>query len=197
MTPNPPADPDVALYQRLRGGDPTAKYDLAERFMEPLVAFLRRASRATDEDLLYQAAGDAIVGLIKNPLRFKPELNTLIGYLRMAARGDLHNAIQKEARHQRNRAGADSVELVEDPGNAEGDDSEGPSFDDPGLAAALADFTPTEQEFFRLLRTGEKRTSVLAAVLGLDDQPEAVKRAEVKRTRDRLIKRLQRAREGT
>lgn len=197
MTPTPPADPDVTLHSRLQTvGDPAAAADFAAAYLDMLVAFLRRAHRTADEHLVLQAAEDAVLDVISHPGRYNPGRGSLPGYLRMAARRDLMNAVRKEDRHQQNRAGAESVEFAEDRGNDEGD-SLGPSFDDPKLAAALADFTPTEQEFFRLLRTGEKRTSVLAAALGLGDRPVAEQQAETKRTRDRLIKRLQRAKEGT
>lgn len=188
----PPPAADAALVARLVALDPTVFNDIAAAFLGPLVAFLRRSHPRADEHLLFTAAEDAVISLLKNPKAFDPARGSLLGFLRMAARGDLSNALRTEERHQRNRAPRECVEDAPAAGNTEVD-SPGPALDDPDLAAAVAAFTEPEQRFFALLRAGENRTGPLAAALGLADRPADEQRAEVKRTRDRLLKRLRRA----
>ena len=102
----------------------------------------------------------------------------------MAATGDLRNLLKTEERHHRGRVGAESVEDAAADGNDERDDTELPSFDAPGLACVIAGFTAVERRFFDLLKSGEKRTPVLAAVLGLADAPKTAQEHEVKKMRD-------------
>ncbi|HEX4607222.1 MAG TPA: hypothetical protein VH092_03370 [Urbifossiella sp.] len=188
-------DPDADLLARLRVGDTVAPAELAVAHMDGLVVYLRQRYPSAHEHFLFEAAGDAVLALIKNPGAFDPARNTLAGYLRMAALGDLHNLFHKEGRHHRDRAGPDSVELVPDDRNEGMDEPDGPSFDAPELAAVIARLNEIERRFFDLIRSGENRTAVLAPVLGLGDRPEAEQQAEVKKMRDRLIKRFQRAKE--
>ena len=127
---------------------------------------------------------------------FDPTRGTLAGYLRMAAKADLLNIQQKESRHHRNRAGADCVEAAPDPRKDDAGEADGPSFNNPGLATVIAGFSDVERQFFELMRAGVSRTPQLAAVLGLADAAAGVQAAEVKRMRDRLMKRLERGRDG-
>jgi hypothetical protein len=53
--------------------------------------------------------------------------------------------------------------------------------------------TEVDRRVLRLMVDGERRTAVFAAVLGLDGQPAEAQRREVKRAKDRIKKRLERA----
>ena len=57
----------------------------------------------------------------------------------------------------------------------------------------LGSFTATEQAVFELMRTGERETAAYVPVLGIEHLPEAEQRREVKRVKERILKRLQRA----
>ncbi len=197
MTATAPPDPDADLLARLRGGEPMASAELVRAHVDGLVEHLRRCHPTAHEHFLVDAAEDALLGLIKNPHTYDPARCSLAGYLRMSALGDLRNALQKEARHHVGRASADCVEEAPDSRNDQQVEHEGSSFDDPGLAAVIAGFTETERRFFDLMRAGEKRTAVLAVALGVADRPVGEQQDEVKRVRDRLIKRLRRAKEET
>lgn len=189
-------DPDAGLVERLVAGDPSAASDFCVAHLDAIVEQLRRSYPTTHEHALSEAAEDALLAFVKNPQAFDPMKGTVAGYLRMAAKADLINIQKKEARHHRDRAAADCVEDAPDQRNDLEYEADSPSFADPGLAAVIADFTEVERRFFDLMRDGEKRTPVLAVVLGLADTPTADQTAEVKKMRDRLIKRLQRGRDG-
>jgi len=187
-------DPDAGLVERLRAGDPAAPSDFIVAHLVSLVQHLHRGYPTAHDDALNEAAEDALLEFVKNPHKFDPAKGTVAGYLRMSATADLRNIQAREARHHRNRASADCVEDAPAAGNDERDDADSPTFDEPGLAAVIAGFNDTERRFFELMRAGEKRTPVLAVVLGLADAAADLQTAEVKRMRDRLIKRLQRGR---
>ena len=86
----PPPAADAALVARLVALDSTVFSDIAAAFLGPLVAFLRRSHPRADEHLLFTAAEDAVISLLKNPKAFDPARGSLLGFLRMAARGDHH-----------------------------------------------------------------------------------------------------------
>jgi hypothetical protein len=56
-----------------------------------------------------------------------------------------------------------------------------------------ARLTPQEEKVLELMRRKERRTAVYAAALGIVDHPAHVQRREVKKMKDRLSKRLERA----
>jgi RNA polymerase sigma-70 factor, ECF subfamily len=190
--------PDAAadLHARLTAGDRVASADLADAFLVPLIESLRAAFPRVDDHVRVTAAEDALLSLFRKPETFDPSRGGLAGFLRMAARRDLSNLLRGERRHQDRRSEQDCVEVAADDGNPSPDDEDLPSFADPELAAVIASLTDDERRLFDLLRDGEKRTAVLAVALGLGDRPAAEQRREVKRVRDRIIKRLQRAKGG-
>ena len=149
-----------------------------------------------DPHLTATAATDAVLDLLEHPDRFDPARRRLFGYLYMAARGDLLNLRDKEARHHRRRDHGHPVELVP---AARNDGQEDPPVleDTPALAVAIAELPAAEQAVLRLMRDGERATPAYAAALALGDRPAAELAAEVKRVKDRIIARLKRAGRGT
>src|SRR5947199_2443445 len=96
----PPGSQDGVA--RLRDpADRSAAGDFAGAWLPDLAAFLSRRHLTTDEALVHEAAGTAIVDFVKHPERFDPSKRSLGGYLRMAAEGDLLNAVEREARRRR------------------------------------------------------------------------------------------------
>ena len=63
----------------------------------------------------------------------------------------------------------------------------------PRMAAAREGLSAGEAAALELLRQGERKTAPYAAVLGITDLPEAEQRQQVKRVKDKLKKRLERA----
>ena len=195
----PDAWPDpvtvAALYERMAGGDRIAQSEFLAAVLDPLAHHLRAWRPDADEHLCITAAEDALLSLIRNPSSYDPAKRGLIGYLRMAAEGDFLNLLQKEGKHRRNRDPRESVELAAVGGNEGGGvlPDAFPSFDDPKFAAEIAGFTPPERAVFELMRGGERRTTAFAAALGVGHLPPDEETREVKRVKDRIIKRLQRA----
>jgi RNA polymerase sigma factor (sigma-70 family) len=196
------------IHARLCQDDPVASSDLAMAYLDPLAAWLLRTNPRIDPHFCGQAAEDAILSLIKNPQSFKPEKGSLEAYLKMSARGDLRNALEKEARHRDRRADFAVVELFGSDRNLVVEDAD-PALivereeDERGVvmrtvaSQAERSFTPEEQRVLELLAEGERSTAAYAQVLGIADLPESDQRREVKRVKDRLKRRLQRARGTT
>lgn len=195
---SPPTWPDPAaaadLYRRLVAGDPVATADFATATLDPLAAFLAARYPWADDHLRVQAAGDAVLSVVQHPAVYDPARGDLPKFLRLAARRDLLNALAKERRHARRRVGTDPVELAAPAGNDDGDDL--PSLAHPAVAAAIARFTAPERRVLDLMRAGERRTGAFAAALGLGHLPAAEQRRAVKRVKDKLLRRLERAAGG-
>jgi DNA-directed RNA polymerase specialized sigma24 family protein len=198
----PTAEEGRRLHERLCAGDATATADLLLAYLAPLDAWLAERFRRVDADLRHDAALDALGSLLRRPAQFDPRRKNLHGYLCMSAAGDLRNALRREGRRR-------TLAAVAEPspgGNSLGREDD-PSF--PLLlaeaeaeraserAAVLSGLGPREAAFFDLVEQGEWRVPVLAAVIGLAGRPPADQRRAVKRLRDRLIKRRQRAREAS
>lgn len=186
----PPDDTLHAAWETL-----VADPDTAAAFAEQVFALLKQALAArhpdADEADITTAAGDALLELFRNPSRFDPSKRGLRGYLLMAAEGDLSNLNSKERRHNRHRNPVDVVEL--DPPAWNEEESELPQWDAPEVQAALATLSPPERAVLELQRGGERDTPVFAAALGLSHLPAKEQADEVKRVKDRAMKRLQRA----
>lgn len=183
------------LYKRLCTGDRLAQSEFLVAVLDPLASDLRRWHRGADEHACVTAAEDAVLALLQNCAIYDPAKRGLIGFLRMAAEGDLVNTLNKEQKHQTNRENCDCVELPASGGNSDGEDlaDDLPSFEDARIAVVIASFTALELAVFELMRDGEKRTSAFAAVLGSEYLSAEDQANEVKRVKDRIIKRLQRA----
>jgi hypothetical protein len=198
-SPWPPADRAAELHRRLAAADPLAPADFAQAFLEPLAAFLYRTNRQVDEHLCGEAAGRAIVSVVKNPSSYDPAKGELAAYLKMAAAGDLKNLLARERKHREGRVDQNPVELADAAGNtpAEGPgDDPGLSFDHPALAAVIAGLSDVDRAVLGLMRAGERKTEAFAAVLGIGHLPVGEQRAEVKREKERIFKRLRRAAGG-
>lgn len=188
------------LHRRLLEDDPVAPTELAHRYLQKLIDFLRWSNPGISEDLCIQAAGDAILALIRNPRSYQPARGSLEDYLRMSARGDLLNAHQKERRYRSRHQSWSVVELSDDAGKYIG------SEEDPSLWLCIAEeqaqhavppewfaqLDEQDQQAMDLWLTGESRTAVFAEVYNLTHLPFAEQRREVKRNKDRLTKSRQR-----
>lgn len=185
----PPGSQDWVT--RLRDpADRSASGDFAAAWMPDLIAFLTRRRLTADEALVQEAAGTAIIDFLKAPERFDPSKRSLEGYLRMAAEGDLRNAIQREARRRR-REVQFPVEL--DPAAGNGCE-EPPRLDDfPELVAVRDALPEPERTVFEMIEAGVRATGPYAVVLGLDGLPPDEQAAAVKRAKERILKRFQRA----
>lgn len=207
VSTDPPSDEEAAaLITRLLAQDPTAPADIALAFLPPLVKWLRDCFPRQDEHLCYTAAEDAILALIKRPMAYDPSRQALSVYLRMSARGDLLNLMRSEQRHRDRQTRLDGVEIPQFAGKyiwgSEADPAEIvvrheelssiaqlPTLPD----SVVARLSAGEASALELLQQGERRTQFYAQVLGLAHLSKDEQQREVKRVKDRLKKRLERA----
>jgi hypothetical protein len=197
---------DVALHQRLLANDPVAPSDLLSKYLDDLADWLIAHNRRVDPHDCTTAAEDALLALIKSPASYKPDRGGLRGYLQMSATGDLRNLLESARRHAGRNVSLELVELSRDAGKLAQEDAdpadivadrEGKVPESIGLPAlpeaVRATFTREEQQVRQLMWRGERSTAAYAVVLNIVDRPLEEQRQEVKRVKDRLKKRLQRA----
>lgn len=141
---------------------------------------------------------DLMLAVGRRPAQYDPERLSLSAYLRMAARGDVKNALERERRRIRRQIPLDDVELRAPVRNSPWTSASDPAgvvvdaLADARLAALREQFVGRDREVVDLMLDGERRTEVFADVLGLRDRPLDEQVREVKRTKDRLKKRMQR-----
>jgi DNA-directed RNA polymerase specialized sigma24 family protein len=125
----------------------------------------------------------------------------------MSASGDLKNLLRSERRHSQRRADLDAVELSPDTRKYLWDVEADPARIAerreesmanqmelaPRLEAASDGLSAGEARALELLRQGERKTEPYAAALGLTHLAVAEQRQQVKRVKDKLKKRLERA----
>jgi DNA-directed RNA polymerase specialized sigma24 family protein len=152
---------------RLRDpADRSASGDFAAAWLPALIAFLTRRHLTADNALVQEAAGTAILDFLKAPDRFDPAKRSLEGYLRMAAEGDLRNAIQREVR-RRNREVQFPVELDPAAGN---ESDEPPRLDDfPELAVVRDALSEVERTVFEMIAAEVQPPGPVLGVSLLDD----------------------------
>ena len=203
---NPPADRDRDLCRRLRERDPVAPTDLAVAFLEPLIAWLAAKNRAIPGDIVAEAAEDAILALIRSPDSYDPAKSDLRGYLGMSAQGDLRNVLRREKKHHAGRISFGAVEHSDLEGKYLGMD------DDPSLPTRIEEelrglgggvpssvrdgLTTAEVRVLDLMLLGERRTGAYAVAYGIADLAPPEQRLVIKQVKDKLKKRLDRARRG-
>jgi len=204
----PPQAEAMAIWHRLVDGDPVAPSDLAVAYLDPLAGWLTASSPAIDPALCQTAAEDAILALITRPEAYHPERAALDTYLRVAARGDLKNAIDAETRRRSRTAAIDAVELSPAVRNRLHDDDADPArivelaetvrerVGQAALPAGVSEgLSAGDREVLALMRVRERRTELYARAMGILHLPIDEQRRQVKRAKDRLNKRLERARE--
>jgi DNA-directed RNA polymerase specialized sigma24 family protein len=200
----------LALWKRLLDeNDRTASSEFAVSYLNPLAEWLTRNHPDADPHDCDTAAENTILALTKNPASYKPERQTLHAYLRMSAARDLKNVLRSEQRHTERRADFEVVELSPAMRKYLRDDDADPAIiverrEDLMAAQSkvrslsadvLEGLTPAEARALELMQLGERKTSVYARVLGLSDRPPDEQQRDVKRVKDKLKKRLERARD--
>jgi RNA polymerase sigma-70 factor (ECF subfamily) len=197
----PSAEDALRLHQRLLERDPVAPADFAVAFLNPLITWLQTTNAGVDPMACEEAAGEAIVGFLIHPTKYDPQRLGVEAFLRMAAQRDLQNLLRKERRHQRKRRGWKVVEQASEDGKYLQRD------DDPSLTlqidevrqrqelpdAVWQQLTDVERRCWEQMQQGERRHSVFAALLGVTHLPVEEQKREVKRVKDRLKKRSERA----
>src|SRR6266545_349485 len=140
----PDERPYDQIHARLLAGDPTAPAELVESIRSPLFEGLRRKyPKLANSELLLDAVTDSLMSYIKRPEQFDPAKRGLLGFLVMAADGDLLNALAKQTRRQRKEVPLEDVELDAIAGKRAAGDAD--------LVAAL-DAQKTREDLDRLFK---------------------------------------------
>ncbi len=189
------------IHERLLAEDPVAPAELAEALLEPLVKKLqRRHPRLRESDLLREAASDALMSYMKHPSQFDPAKRGLMGYLVMAAEGDLRNTLAKAWRRRGHEISLEDVELRRAAGKEAvrrpGPDSQLVYQEMRGKVDELFK-DPRDREAVDLIADGERSTEVFAELWGLQGLSPKEQRREVKRHKDRIKKMLERHRKDS
>lgn len=182
--------------------DPTAFAELCETALPHLIAFLEGLFADQSAHLRETVAIDLLLGYQSRPEQYDSRQLSLFAYLRMAARYDMLNQIDKHRRYAgRLLSLADpAVELLLHDRNTlqEGEELDewlrqrtDRSFGEIVLALR-AELEAVEEQVLMLMLEGVRDTATYAAVLGITHLDEVSQRREVKRTKDRILKRLQR-----
>jgi len=184
------------IHQRLLTRDPTASAECAEEVIGPLTKRLeRRFPRLRESDLVADAVTDAVFSYLKRPEQYDPARRGLLGFLAMAAEGDLKNALAKRQRRREMEVSLDDVDLETVGGNRVVGPAEAAGEVDldkirSGVSALFDD--PRDRQLAELVLEGERSIEVCARILGLEGLPIVEQRREVKRHKDRIKKRLER-----
>lgn len=186
----PTDDELLTLWQRLVA-DPDTAGAFATAVLPPLEAYLAGRFPRTHPDDVATAADETLLAFFHQASEYNPDRGRLAAFLRMAARRDLINLIDKERRHNRGRIPWEPVELTQ-PARNDGEEGERLA-DSPELRAAVEALPECDRHVLDLMLDGERDTAVFAAAMGLTDRPADVQADEVKRAKDRIKARLRRA----
>jgi hypothetical protein len=196
MTLNPLAL--LAVHGRLVAEDPTASADLFEIVYGPLIghAIKKHKALGMDEDRARDLAVGVLAELIERPEIFDPKKGGLFGFLCMMLDGDARNSGRDEANRQKKFLQF-AVEVEEIRGNSYVTSPETKLDAERIMARHRPEIIMEEgdQQVLDLMLQDEREYEPYAKALGIDSLPVEERRAEVKRRKDRIEKRLQRLRD--
>jgi RNA polymerase sigma-70 factor, ECF subfamily len=191
------------LHYRLLRGDPDSTEKIVALALSPVVRILAHRHAGVLRDAISDAACDALLTYFRQPERFDPAKGRLLSYL--VAIGDFR--VRDWLRSQMRRDSREvsvggSVELALCETNySRGAYAELAPFDNEGrlgpeMELLVHDALPDarDRDVLSLIIEGRTEVDVFAAVLGISELPHEERRAQVKRHRDRVLKRLQRRR---
>ena len=198
----PPFTWQKQCHQRILQKDVTAFAELSEFALPHLISFLQQQFHNQEIHQIEITAIDALMAYRTLPEKYNSNKLSLFAYLRMAARGDMLNAIDRETRRERRQQPIDdptlqeqlpSLDLLTQTGELNEWLETHTKLTRTELLQKLdEDLDKTDKEMLLLMFDGVRDTAQFAEVLGISHLPQAEQQAEVKRAKDRLQKRLQR-----
>jgi RNA polymerase sigma-70 factor, ECF subfamily len=199
----------LTLHEKIVSGDSLGPSMLAELVVPRIVESLRRKYHAVpDQHLIDTAVADAMLTYLRAPEKFDKDRGSLIGYLWMAAEGDLLNSLKQEKTRGERWREEKVVELQPRPAEyrlekrADNPEDiyafvEGQHRVSEQIGSVLAD--PIDREIAQLMLDGVRETEEFARVLGILDDNDGTRTLIVKRHKDRiklaLRRKLKRSRE--
>jgi hypothetical protein len=197
--PDPPEAELRALHWELVAEHPTA----AARMAELVLPALRRrfaARRGDDPHVVESTIGLSIARYVADPGRYDPDAGPLLAWLWRDVDGDLRNELASRRRRRNHETpSAETVELAARDRNPSPEEEvldavdrfdRPPSMVTEAMKEA-AGLSRTDRAILELQAAGVRSTAAYADLLGIGHLPVADQRAEVKRHKDRLRKRLE------
>jgi RNA polymerase sigma-70 factor, ECF subfamily len=190
----------LRIHLALLKGDPTAPREFVHECAPRLYPILKRRFALLPRDVVEDAVHDALLAIIARPALYDARRGSLINLLVHVGTNRLCDQLRTLKRRQAEMAVGGTVELARFEAkylheNADAD----PELDPlpPEVEALLAEILPDPKDraVWDLVCQGRTPVEEFAAVLELDDLPPERKKAEVKRHRDRVVKKVQRRRE--
>jgi hypothetical protein len=182
------------LHCRLVNGDQTVLTVIADNVLPTIRRRLRRAFRSASQGSIEDATEDAFVQYALGPVEFDASRGVPLEYYlyQAAARNVIDLLRAEDNRRAREAAYASWLSLRASAALARERDQHLRV----SLAATIRNFGAGEAErkAFSLWIEGKGGTEPLAIALGLNHLPIAAQRQEVKRFKDRVLKRLARSR---
>jgi RNA polymerase sigma-70 factor (ECF subfamily) len=198
-------DPDetwqLQIHQRIIGDDPTAFSELCVRAIEPLVNSLMSSGKSTDYHLCQTIVHDALLEYFEYAQKYDPTKSPLFSYLRLMCSRDLLNALDKERRKNKKIMSIDDEDVAERVGGRNNVQEERDldewveSLSGQDKNEIIRDlkttFNDTDWEIIQLwIIEGVRNTDRFAAVLQIRDQDIDTQRREVKKAKDRIMKKI-------
>jgi RNA polymerase sigma-70 factor, ECF subfamily len=200
--PEPSREWQDQTHRRILQEDATAFAELCEAALPDLVKFLQARFSDQDSHLCESTAIDCLLKYYQTPGIYDPDQISLFAYMRMAARYDLLSAVDKEQRLHQRLTSLD--ELADGPQTQKDEprDSQG-ILDDllqrhtdwsftEIIQALEAQLDRVEKGCLWLMLEGVRDNARYVEALDLAQMDETEQRLEVKRAKDRLVKKLQR-----
>ncbi|MBN1121839.1 MAG: sigma-70 family RNA polymerase sigma factor [Anaerolineae bacterium] len=192
----------LAFHRRIVSNDPTAFAELCEIALPHLITFLEQAFPGQDAHQRETIAIDILLDYRRRTDQFDPKRLSLFAYLRMAAKYDMLNLIRKNQRRERHLEPIDGefVELSESDGNQyrreETLQEWVEQYTDLSLREIFVEvetqLEDPEAQVLVMMLERVRSTAEYAEVLGITQLDETSQRREVKRVKDRIMKRLER-----
>lgn len=186
-------------YQHLLRNNPTAFAEICEGILPHLVAFLQNQFPQQETHSVEMVAIDVLLKLRAEPKKYNPKKLSLAGYLRMSARSDMLNLLDKKRRRDQRLTDIENITLESKENPVEDHfalDEWLAQYTDLSrqevLAALEAEIDPADKGILMLMLDGVRETERYAQVMGIGNQEEKFQRQEVKKAKDRLVKQLQR-----
>lgn len=193
----------LKVHQRLLRSDPVAPADAAELLLDPVVAHLQyKWPDIVYTDACRDAAVDVLVTYLADPSRYQPTRSSLVGWLVMQAHRDLVNDYDsRPKRFERLWLVESALPVDPDTGETPRLDEQVASFDTvseidgSSALAAVREAFPDEHDrrlIWLMCIEENHSTEAAAEVLEITDLPLAQRTAQVKRRKDRIMRRLRR-----
>lgn len=178
------------LHSRLIAGDRTAGDEIAALTLAMLKPRLRRAFPRVAAEIIVDGIEDALVDYVLRPGRFDDARGVpLESFLYRASWCNVADALDAQVRRRSREVDFLRCQTIqEQPITQEVADVR----EDLQRYIALMAATTRERQALRLWLAGESRTEVFASALGLSELSLGEQRSELKRFKDRVLRRLKR-----